>query len=287
MPRLRERTDQMEDWLALNRANWDERVPIHMRSEAYALGHLRAGRGQLHAIEEAELGPVAGLRVLHLQCHFGRDTLVLAQRGADVVGLDFSVRAVHAARTLADELGLASRARFVVADVYDAPEAIAEPASFDLVFVTWGALCWLPDMRRWAGVVAHFLKPGGRLYLAEGHPAAYVFDDDTGTSDGMPGLFAPYFRREPLRLDDARDYADATARLANSRTLQWVHPLGDLLTALIAAGLRLDWLHEHDRVPWRMFRNLSRDGDGMYHWPREPWLPLAFSLTATRAMERG
>ena len=201
------------DWRALNRANWDERVPIHLGAKSYDLGPLRAGRGRLHAIEEAELGPVDGLRVLHLQCHFGRDSLTLAQRGADVVGLDFSEPAIAAARELASELGLQARARFVAADVYDAPAAIPDAHAFDLVYVTWGALWWLPDVRRWAEVVAHFLKPGGRLYLADGHPTAFVYDDEAQTADGMPGLFVPYFHRQALLLDDTRDYADDTARL--------------------------------------------------------------------------
>jgi SAM-dependent methyltransferase len=275
------------DWRTLNRANWDERVPIHLASRFYDCGRLRDGPGRLNAIEEAELGPVSGLRVLHLQCHFGMDTLKLAQRGAEVVGLDFSIPAIDAARKLALELGLQTRARFVAADVYDAPAAIPEPGSFDLVYVTWGAICWLPDMRRWAEVVAHFLKPGGRLYLADGHPAAYVFDDDAQLPDGMPGLFMPYFQREPLVLDDPRDYADERARLRNARTVQWVHPLSETIGSVIAAGLRLDWLHEHDRVPWRMFRVLVRDDDGMYRWPQRPWLPLAFSLSATRGVARG
>lgn len=153
---------------------------------------MRAGRGRLDAIVRAELGPVAGLRVLHLQCHFGEDTLILAQQGAAaVVGLDFSASAVAAARGLAEEFGLADRARFVEADLYDAPRAIPERGGFDLVFVTWGALCWLPDLPGWARIAAGLLRPGGRLYLAEGHPVAQVFDDTAETSDGKPGWFVP------------------------------------------------------------------------------------------------
>ena len=192
--------DEGEDWRAVNRANWDERVPIHLAAPSYDLGPLRAGKGRLHPIEEAELRPVAGLRVLHLQCHFGRDTLTLAQRGAEVVGLDFSGPAIKAARALAAEIGLADRARFVEADLYDAPAAIREPGAFDLVFVTWGAIYWLPDIRRWAEIVAFFLKPGGTLYLAEGHPSALVFDDMAPKHDGLPGWFAPYFDRERARV---------------------------------------------------------------------------------------
>ena len=265
-------------WQTANRANWDERVPLHLASPDYDLAELRAGRGVLHAIEAAELGPVAGLRVLHLQCHFGRDSLILAQMGAHVVGLDFSEPAIAAARDLATELGLP--ARFVWASVYDACDAIAEPASFDLVYVTWGALVWLPDVAAWARVVAHFLRPGGRLYLAEHHPAASVFDDDVAV-EGKPGWFAPYFGGE-LVIDDARDYADAAARLTNSRTHQFMHPLSTMVGAVLDAGLRLDFLHEHARLPWRMFSVLVRDPDGLWTWPDRPWLPLAFSLQASR-----
>jgi SAM-dependent methyltransferase len=271
-----------EDWREANRANWDERVGVHLGGPGYDLTALRAGAGRLDAIAQAELGPVAGLRVLHLQCHFGKDTLALAQQGAEVVGLDFSPAAIGAAQKLAAELGLAARARFVEADLYDAPRAVGEPAGFDRVFVSWGAIVWLPDIVRWAEVVAHFLKPDGSLYLAEGHPAAYVFDDLAPMPDGMPGYLWPYFAREPYVADDSRDYADPDARLANARQYNWLHPLGDVIGALNAAGLRLEWLREHGRVAWPMFKCLVRDADGLWRWPDKPWLPLSYSLAARR-----
>ncbi len=270
------------NWRKLNRANWDERVPIHLAAPIYDVAPMRAGTARMSAIEEAELGPVDGLRLLHLQCHFGHDTLMLAQRGATVVGLDFSTPAIAAARALADDLGLSHRARFVEADLYDAPTAIPEPASFDRVYVTWGAIPWLPDIAGWARIAAHFLKPGGSLYLAEGHPAALVLDDATPQPNGLPSFFLPYFHTEPMLLDDARDYADATARLTNSATCQWIHPLGSVVTSLLTAGLRLDWLHEHDAITWRMFQCQIEGPDGLYRWPDKPWLPLAYSLQATK-----
>lgn len=186
------------------------------------------------------------------------------------------------ARSLADELGLAGRVRFVEADLYDAVQAIPAPHRFDMAFVTWGAVCWLPDIERWAQVIAALLRSGGSLYLAEGHPAACVFDDAASSPDGMPGLFAPYFSREPVIETDPRDYIDQSARLRNTAVYNWIHPLGDLVTSLIAAGMTLDWLHEHDAVTWQMFRILERDAAGLYRWPDRPWLPLAFSLSATR-----
>jgi SAM-dependent methyltransferase len=271
-----------EDWRALNRANWDERVAIHLGPAGYDLAPLRAGRGRLDAITEAELGSVAGLRVLHLQCHFGKDSLVLASRGAAVTGLDFSTPAVEAARTLAAELGLS--ARFVRADLYDAPAAIPERESFDLAFTTWGTITWLPDVAKWARVVAHFLRPGGgALHFADAHPAALVFDDMAGVdARGRPGWFVPYFGGEALVLNDPSDYADPGAKLTNQRQVNWLHTLGDILGALRGAGLRLEWLHEHPRVTWQMFRCLVRGADGCWTWPDRPWLPLSVSLRAVR-----
>ena len=270
------------EWRRVNRANWDERVGIHLGPRGRDLSDLQAGHGRLNALEEAELSPVTGKRVLHLQCHFGADSLTLAQRGAEVVGLDFSGPAIKAAQKLACDLGLADRAHFVCADVYDALKAVPAPHDFDLVFVTWGAITWLPGIEPWAEIVAAMLRPGGSLYLADGHPVAYVFDDATRTADGMPSLFAPYFSRRPIMTEDPSDYVDPKAQLVNSRTYTWIHPLGDLVTSLIAAGLTLDWLHEHDAITWQMFETLVKDSAGLYRWPDRRWLPLAFSLAATR-----
>jgi SAM-dependent methyltransferase len=272
----------LANWRSVNRANWDERVAVHLKTSSYDLQPLRSGCGELHAIEEGELGFVDGLRVLHLQCHFGLDTLTLAQRGAQVVGIDFSGPAIEAACNLADELGLSARAQFIECDLYHTPDVLLEPESFDLVYVTWGAINWLPDIEGWARVVAGFLKPGGKLYLAEGHPAALVFDDAIRMPDNMPGFYAPYFHTDAIVIDDPRDYADPNAVLQNSLTYEWIHPLGKIVSSLLESGMKLDWLHEHDSVSWQMFDKLVEDDQGMYRWPDKAWLPLAFSLQATR-----
>jgi hypothetical protein len=137
-------------------------------------------------------------------------------------------------------------------------------------------------MQEWARVVAYFLKPGGWLALAEAHPVAYVFDDATRTPDGMPGWYAPYLGRAPLRENKPVDYADPDASLTNSVTIEWLHPLGDVVSGLLDAGLRLDLLREHGSVAWRMFECLIPDGRGGFCWPDKPWLPLSYSLRATK-----
>jgi SAM-dependent methyltransferase len=270
-------------WRSANRAHWDERTAIHLAPGGYNFAPLREGRAQLTAIERHELPPLTNKRAVHLQCHFGADTLKLLQHGAAaMVGLDFSGPAIIAARALAAELGFADRARFVEADLYDAVAAISDAGTFDLAYITWGAICWLPDIRRWCGIVAQMLRPGGSLYLADGHPAALVLDDAVAAPDGMPGFYAPYFGGDPVTSCEYEDYIVGETTFENATTHTWIHPLGEIVTGLIEAGMQLDWLHEHDAVPWRMFRVLARDAQGLYHWPDKSWLPLAFSLSATR-----
>ena len=278
------RDDIPEDWRAANRATWDERVGIHLDAAFYDLTPLREGRAVLYPIEEAEIGDIRGLRIAHLQCHFGRDSLALVQKGAEVVGLDFSGAAIAAAKELAQELGLADRARFVEADVYDAPAALAAEAPFDRVFVTWGTIGWLPDLAGWAQVVAGLLAPGGALYLADAHPFAMVFDTADAAPDdaARPGWFMPYFDYGVLKNDAPSDYTGDFPALTAGHEYWWDHRLGDILTALAGAGLRLDWLHEHDRVPWPMFSTLEPAPGGMYRWPGKCWLPLSYSLSASR-----
>ena len=271
------------EWLESNRAQWDERVPLHVASEFYEQLALRAGVGILYPVEEAELASVfpeglEGKRILHLQCHFGADSLVLAQRGATVVGVDFSKPAVQQARALAAEVGLADRSRFIEANVYDLRHMLPEPESFDVVYTTWGTIGWLPDVGEWAKLIAWYLKPGGQLYFADGHPTAWVFDDGDGA---LPEFAVPYGAEGVIESDDGLDYADETATTEHTRSFEWMHPLSSIVSALLDAGLRLDFLHEHYEVPYRMFAGLELGTDRMYRWPDKKWLPLAVSLSAT------
>ncbi|QDQ12793.1 class I SAM-dependent methyltransferase [Streptomyces spectabilis] len=271
-------TPNPADWRESNRRRWDERVPIHLASDYYDLAAFRAGKDPLRDFERAEIGDVTGRSLLHLQCHIGLDTLSWARHGAArVVGLDFSEPAVEAARGLAAELGFTQdRAAFVAADVYDAAAAVPD-SSYDIVYTGAGALCWLPDIRRWAETAASLVAPGGFLYLAEFHPLTDVLDDATGTR-----IEHDYFARDPWVEDGPGGYADGDAVTVHNRSVEWQHPVGEVVTALARAGLRIDFLHEHDVTLFRRFAALE-PRDGLYRYPAtSPRVPLMYSLKAGR-----
>lgn len=232
------------DWRAANRANWDDRVPIHVAGSFYDVPGFVAGRDTLRDFELAEVGDVNGRTLLHLQCHIGLDTLSWARRGATVTGLDFSAPAVEVAGNLAAQVGV-STARFVTAEMYEAVDALAAQ-TFDIVYTGFGALCWLPDLARWARTAAALVAPGGFLYLAEYHPFADVLAEDGRTVEH------DYFRRDPLVVDAPGTYADPSAATTATVTVEWLHGIGDVVSALAAAGLRLEFLHEHDHGHFRL-----------------------------------
>jgi SAM-dependent methyltransferase len=265
------------DWMPANRRNWDERAAIHARNRTgfYPIDRLKAGEDILQPIEAAEIGDVAGKRLIHLQCHIGLDTLCLARRGAIVTGLDFSPTAIAAARALASELGIP--AEFVESDVFGARERLN--GSFDLAFVTWGTICWLPNIERWAQVVANLLAAGGVLYLADAHPSALVLEE-------IEGRILPHYpwrvsADNPLIFEDAQTYTGDATELVEKRNYEWIHPLSAIITGLIEAGLQLEFLHEHERLPWRLFASMEPDGDRMFRLPETAVpIPLSFSLMA-------
>lgn len=271
-------SDLAAEWRELNRAHWDERVPIHLDGGFYDVAGFRSRRDVLRAFEVAEVGDVTGRRLVHLQCHFGLDTLSWAGRGATTVGLDFSVPAVEAARALAAEIGMDSR--FVAADVYDAVEAL-DGETFDIVYTGLGALCWLPDLTRWAQVVARLLSPGGFLYLAEFHPFADILDDDDGRT-----VTHDYFDAGPHVWTDAGSYADPSAATSRNTTVQHNHQLGTVISAIAAAGLRIDLLREHDLTLFPRFAALVRESDGFRLPAGRPRVPLIYSLRASRPDSR-
>lgn len=264
-----------DEWRVLNRAHWDERVPIHLHSRLYDVAGFKAGRSSLKPAELRDLAPVAGKHLLHLQCHIGLDTLSWARLGAVVTGLDFSAPALAAARRLAQEVGLA--ARFVEADLYEAPRTLGE--TYDIVYTGTGALMWLPDIVRWAEVVAALLKPGGELYLVEFHPTEWMLDENNPLAI-KDAYFTP---PEGLRLLNAGSYADRAAATTADETRQWNHPLGEVVTALLRAGLSLRELRESDESALPRWPCLEPTESGLYRMPRHlPSLPLMYTLRAIK-----
>jgi SAM-dependent methyltransferase len=241
----------------VNRARWDELADLHRRSPFYGIDKFRAGDSLgLSPIEAAEIGDVAGKRLVHLQCHIGLDTLYLARRGARATGLDFSPRAIAAARDFARESGLPTR--FVEGNLYDALDLI--PERFDVVYVTWGAICWLPDIARWAAIVATLLVPGGFLYLADGHPAAQMLEQDR--ADGpIESRYDYHTTGDALVFHQPVSYSGDADPMRNTEEHNWIHPLGAIINGLLSAGLALEFLHEHEVLPWRLFPCMSEGPD--------------------------
>ncbi|MCB1250363.1 MAG: class I SAM-dependent methyltransferase [Acidimicrobiales bacterium] len=266
------------DWLVKNRAAWDERVPIHVASSFYDVDRFVAGRNSLRDFEVAEVataGGVAGRSLVHLQCHFGQDTLSWARLGARVTGVDFAPSGIDAARTLAERAGVPGE--FVCAEVYDAPAALGG-RTFDVVYTGLGALVWLPDIASWGRVVADLLAPGGFCYLAEFHPVVDVFDDDRLVAT------RPYFTvADGDWSDTPGSYVDWDAATTHNETVEWTHPVSSVVSALLDAGLVLEQLHEHGHTLFERWPFLERRADGTYHLPSgSPSLPLMYSLVARR-----
>lgn len=261
------------DWLEYNRANWDERVPIHLDGRFYDLPGFLAGRETLADFELAEVGDVRGKSLLHLQSHIGTETLGWARHGAVVTGLDFSGPAMAAAAALAKQIGVGD-SRWFTANVYDAAETLGGE-QFDVVYTGKGALGWLPDIEEWARVAASLVKPGGFLYVSEFHPFGNTLNDDDGRT-----VAYDYFDRSPQVWDEPGTYADFEAPTQENVTVEFNHGIGEIVSALIAAGLRLEFLHEYDVTMFERFRVLE-SRDGVYRLPEGmPRVPLMYSLRA-------
>jgi SAM-dependent methyltransferase len=266
----------VNEYLENNRSLWDGWTRLHERSEFYDLDSFKAGRSSLKPLEIEEVGDVRGRSLLHLQCHFGQDTLSWARRGAQVTGADFSGEAVRLARALAVELGIP--ARFVRSNVYDLPQALGGER-FDIVFTSYGVLAWLPDLDRWAEVIAHLLKPGGFFYIVEFHPLFEMLDDAGGR------FSYPYFPApRPLALRAVGSYAAREATDFEHDEYNWPHPLSEVINAVLGAGLRLEYVHEFDYV-WHAAAYAHVDefepGKGRVRGPMG-LLPHMFSLRARR-----
>jgi SAM-dependent methyltransferase len=272
----------MDDYRAVNLANWEQRAPAHAASPDYGFERFASDPDYLSDVvrfDRPRLGDLSGLRGVHLQCHIGTDTLSLARLGARMSGLDFSPAALTEARKLATVTG--TDIDYVEADLYDARAAFGEEA-FDFVFTGIGAICWLPDIRRWARVVASLLRAGGRLLLREGHPMLWTLDERA--EDRLAIEFAYFERSEPLVWEDDTTYVQTDVKFTANVTHTFSHALSETVTALLDAGMELTLFEEHQSVPWEALPGQMRRGDdGEWRLVDRPWrLPLSYTLHAVK-----
>jgi len=270
-----------DQYFQVNQTAWDALVPLHLGpGEVYDIEAFKRGASTLTYIERDELGDVSGKSILHAQCHFGLDSMSLARMGAKVTGVDFSDKAIEAARALNDECGL--DCRFVCCNIYDLPEHVND--QFDIAFASYGVLCWLPDLNRWARILADRLRDGGMLYVADGHPYSFGIDHDAGQP--FPVVRRSYFAdSEPMFCaveDDDTDY-HATDKQTDNPTYEWNHTVADVINAVAGAGLTIKLFHEHPVASFRVYKEMVKGEDGMFHHgPGKPTYPMVFSLMAVK-----
>lgn len=261
------------EYFEANRQAWNLRTAVHKDSAFYDVAGFRAGKTSLNAIELGELGPVAGKSLLHLQCHFGLDTLSWARMGAEATGIDLSDEAINEAEKLNRELGL--DARFVCSNVYDLKENLQ--GTFDIVFTSYGVIGWLPDLNRWAEVIAHFLKPGGTFYMAEFHPVVWMFDNDF-----KEVTYAYHNSPDPIVEESTGTYTDPDAPI-QYREFTWNHSLSEVITALLNHGLRLELFREYPYSPYNCFNHTVQGPDGYWRIKHlQDMIPMVYTLKCTK-----
>lgn len=274
-----------EAQIEANRRAWDEWATLHMQPTSdYRIDEFRAGEAGWEPNLPDDIGDVTGKSILHLQCHFGKDSLMWARQGARVTGVDFSGTAIQGASSLNAELGL--DAEFIQSDVYALPGVLT--GEFDIVLTYYGVLCWLPDLARWARIAARYVKPGGFLYVADSHPVANTLE--VSEDHPAPTITCPYFSRgEPEQYETGGGtYAAPDAQTSPGNIYEWQHALGDIVNAVIGAGLTVEYLHEFPYLFWDMFcftpaLVMEQDGAGWWRIPgMDDRFPLMFSLKARR-----
>jgi SAM-dependent methyltransferase len=263
-----------EDYRETNRGLWNGWAQLHVRSSFYDVAGFKAGKSSLMPIELVEMGDVASKSLLHLQCHFGMDTLSWARQGARVTGVDFSDEAIRLARSLAEQTG--TEARFICSDILELPALLHE--RFDIVFTSYGVLSWLPDLDRWASVIAHYLNPGGTFYMVEFHPVVNMLDEKDGTC-----LRYDYCHTSvPEQFEEQGSYADRETDFRHAGYV-WAHGMGEIVTALISAGLRIEYLHEFPYSVYNVGEWLEEREPGRFVVRGQTGsVPLHFSIRAIR-----
>ncbi len=254
----------------INRKGWNKRTDAHRKHHAYKTNEFLAGDAILHPLERAELGDISGKSLLHLQCHFGLDTLSLARLGAKVTGADISDRSIEEARKLSEISGV--HGRFIRSDLFDLPDVLQ--GVFDIVYSTYGVVWWMSDIKRWAGIVARYIKPGGFFYLAEVHPVLDMLDENKGIAES-------YFHISTERYYEEMDNCDKTVKIDEEVGWRWT--IGDVVTALAQSGLRIDFLHEHPFSVYDKYATMVKDSEGWWYYPdRKNDVPLLYSLKASK-----
>ena len=272
-----------DEYAGINRVYWNDRVAAHAASKDYAVARFAEDPAYLSEVvrfDRARLGDIAGLDAVHLQCHIGTDTVSLGRLGARITGLDQSAPALDEARRLAASAGV--EATFLESELYGAVDALG-PSRFDLVYTGVGALNWLPDVRRWAQVVAALLRPGGRLHLREGHPMMWAIDEER--TDGLLVVKYPYFETaEPLVFEgEGGTYVETDQVFTENLTHEWNHGLGEIVTAVLDAGMELTRLEEHTTVPWAALPGMVDTGGGEMQLAEHPErLPATYTLQARK-----
>lgn len=255
-----------------NIKNWNKKVPIHVGSEFYDVSSFKRGKSSLNKIELSEVGDVQNKDLLHLQCHFGLDTLSWRRLGANVVGVDFSDEAIKHATNLTADLGL--EATFICSNVYDLKQHLDR--KFDIVFTSYGVIGWLPDLGRWAEIINHFLEPGGMFYMAEFHPYVWMYDDN------FTKLEYSYFNHGVIEIDQEGTYADRNGDFSH-KEYSWNHPISDVVNALSGHGLRIECLNEYDYSPYDCFNKTVKNNDGNFYIEGfERKLPMVYSIKAIK-----
>ena len=261
----------------LNQKLWESWTRINVKSDFYDVEGFKRGGDQLDDVVVNGVGDVQNKTLLHLQCHFGLDTLSWARRGANVVGVDFSEEAIGFARKLASDIDI--DARFIHCNIYDLAEHLSE--EFDVVFTSHGVLGWLPDIEAWAAIIASHLKPGGRFFIAEIHPVAWMFDETR--TDKTLKLEIPYFhRQEPMEFVEKGCYTEPDADI-ETKAYYWNHTLSDIIGSLLRAGLTLESFGEHSFLEWQHFPWMVRGEGQSWVLPDDVVeIPLMFSLSAIK-----
>lgn len=261
-----------DNYIEINKKAWDSKTPYHIQSPFYDMESFLRGKTTLTPIELELLGDIRGKRVLHLQCHFGQDTISLARLGATVTGVDFSEAAIHQAVQLAHQTRVSSR--FICCDIYDLPNHLDE--EFDIVFTSYGTIGWLPDLNKWAGVISRFLKPGGKFVFAEFHPVVWMFDT------ALEKVQYNYFKSDAIVEIEMGTYADITAPI-EIETVSWNHSLSEVINNLIMNDLQLLAFHEYDYSPFNCFINMEEPEKGKFRFSNHGnKLPLVYSIAAIK-----